>query len=230
MRFDAMARSVRAGPSAVHGLGVFAGRALPAGTLASLYPVHSVGVGSQRIHADEDGAYWREPCTTAYRATITHAATPGAPGARPVQEWAAGAYVDANPERPHVDGWLAHLANDAAACSASSEAEILAYYAACEAACNAVMLPLGRAAPVMALVTVCDVPAGQELLLSYGHTYWIEHFGGTAPPATPAVLRAAARIRGDGLEARVARLQADYPSEERLLEGLLAKVIAEAEA
>ena len=48
-------------------------------------------------------------------------------------------------------GWLAHLANDAATVGASAtEAEICAYYEACAAACNCVMLPFGQAAPVSA--------------------------------------------------------------------------------
>ena len=125
---------------------------------------------------------------------------------------------------PHLDNaTLALVNNDAAACAGDSEAAILEYYETCEAEANCVMLPFGDAAPLMALVATRDVAAGDELLLSYGHSYWIEHFGGTPPPPTPAVTRAAARMWGDGLDAMVARLAASYASDVRLLEGVLAK-------
>ena len=231
MRFDEIATNVVAGQSMRHGLGAFASRPIPAGTIATLYPVHSLGVGSRRVFAADasDTAYWqREPCTTAYRAQFLHAALPTDAAAGPVQQWAPGAYIDANPERPHLAGWLGHLANDATACTDSTEAAVLAYYNACACSCNAVMLPLGKAAPLMALVTTEDVDEGDELLLSYGHSYWIENTSGgagKAPPRamSPAVRQAARATWGDGLEAAVARLVGAYANEVKLLEGLLAR-------
>ena len=222
LRLDEIATSVRASPSARHGVGAFATTALPAWSVASLYPVHSIGIGSQRVSTADDAEIWQEPCSTAYRARILHAAAPAAAATRPVQEWAAGAYVDASPSKPNVDGWLAHVANDAAVCAESTDAAILKYYAACESACNCVMLPLGNAAPLMALVTTRDVESDEELLLAYGHTYWIEHFGGKASDTSPAVARAAAATwGGGGLDAAIARVAAAYANDVKLLEGLL---------
>eukprot|EP00966_Prymnesium_polylepis_P106830 2473263-Prymnesium_polylepis.1 len=88
-----------------------------------------MGVDTTRITAADagDADYWREPCTTEYRALVFHET-----GAGPIQEWAPGAYVDASPEREHVAGWLGHLANDAATVAADgSEADIAAYYDTC---------------------------------------------------------------------------------------------------
>lgn len=224
MRFDDISLNVRSGPSALHGLGAFANAPLPAGTVATLYPVHSIGIGSQRVASAEDAEYWKEPCTSAYRSQAFHASTPGFPTAGPLQGWAPGVYVDANPTRPHVPGWMAHLANDCAVVGAdATEAEILAYYATCEQKANCAMLPFGAAAPVMALVTTRDVEDGEELLTAYGHSYWVAHFGGTPPPSTPAVTRAAASMWTDGLDAKVAKLEAAYADEVKVLVGLLAK-------
>ena len=182
-----------------------------------------LGSGSQRVASAEDAEYWKEPCTSAYRSQAFHASTPGFPTAGPPQGWAPGVYVDANPTRPHVPGWMAHLANDCAVVGAdATEAEILAYYATCEQKANCAMLPFGAAAPVMALVTTRDVEDGEELLTAYGHSYWVAH-GGTPPPSTPAVTRAAASMWTDGLDAKVAKLEAAYADEVKVLVGLLAK-------
>ena len=121
---------------------------------------------------------------------------------------------------------MAHLANDVQPCAGGSEAEILAYYAACASETNCAMLPFGTAAPIMALVATRDIKAGEELLISYGHSYWLDGSsagGGDRAPPSPAVLRAAASMWGGGLEAQVAALSAAYESEVQLLEGLLAK-------
>ena len=123
-----------------------------------------------------------------------------------------------------MPGWLAHLANDCAVVSAQpTEEEILHYYATCEAHANCVMVPFGAAAPIMALVTTREVREGEELLTAYGHTYWIDHFGGTPPPSSPDVTRAAASLWAEGLDAMVAKLEAAYADEVTLLAGLLAK-------
>lgn len=220
MCFDVMAEGVRVAPSTKHGLGLFASTDMAAGTMASLYPVHSMGIGTQRISTAEDAeaGTWEEPCSAAYRTTLLHTTRIG-----PVQEWAQGAYVDADPARPHLAGWVAHLATDAAVCAGGSDKEILEYYAAGADECNCLMVPFGGAAPVMALVTTRAVQPGEELLVSYGHSYWIDHFGGTVPAhASRAVTLAAAAPWGvGGLKANVAQVVAAYPNEMALLEGLL---------
>jgi hypothetical protein len=79
---------------------------------------------------------------------------------------------------------------------------------------------------VCALVTTRDVAEGDELLLSYGHTYWMEHGGGDTRIGwtTPAIESALASMwGGDGRDAKVARLTEKYATEVKLIEGLLAK-------
>ena len=67
-QFAAIAGNVHAAPSLQHGLGAFASADLEAETVATLYPVHSIGLGAQRISAEDDAEYWRR-CTAAYRST-----------------------------------------------------------------------------------------------------------------------------------------------------------------
>ena len=98
---------------------------------------------------------------------------------------------------------------------------------------NFVALPFGEAAPIMALITTRPVSKGEELLISYGHSYWIEQLlDGVAasaprvsrvPSNSDAVLRAAAGTWGEGLDAKLDRLSFEYAREVRVLEGLLAK-------
>ena len=67
------------------------------------------------------------------------------------------------------------MANDVIACEGTREIDVLAYYAACDLGCNAVLLPFGDVAPIMALCTTRNVAEGEELLVSYGHQAWNEH-------------------------------------------------------
>jgi len=67
-----IADATRAADSPRHGLGAFANAYLSADTVAAFYPVHSIGLGTQRVTAAGDEEYWREPCTTEYRALVFH--------------------------------------------------------------------------------------------------------------------------------------------------------------
>ena len=167
-----IADKVEAKLSPRHGVGVFASRKLKAETLASLYPVHSMGIGDFGMSTDEDMDYFqalhknRQP--SPYRLSLLHPS---------IQEWAPGLWVDANPHCPIVPGWTGHLANDAAVCGGSSGADALKYQACCELECNSVLIPFGDAVPVMALCPVRDIEPGEELLVSYGHTFWMQQLG-----------------------------------------------------
>lgn len=69
--------------------------------------------------------------------------------------------------------FLAHLVNDGSIVREASEQGLLDYYTSSRQRKNCVFIPFGPA-PVLALVTTCDVPRGEELLTSYGANYWME--------------------------------------------------------
>lgn len=166
-------RSVVAGPSDRHGVGAFAQAVLPEYSIATLYPVHALGIGEGGACGDEDTKYFSSQVgPSAYRLQLLHRSVP------------EGMWADANPQRAHVPGWLAHLVNDAATCRGSGQAAILDYYDRCDAETNCALVPLGPVAPLMALCTTREVSPGDELLLCYGHSYWLEQLGehGGQPP------------------------------------------------
>ena len=152
-RFADIARATRTAPSPRHELGLYANVDLEKDTVASFYPVHSFGLEAQRLASNNDQEYWVD-CTPAYRAPMLHEA---------VQAFAPGTYVDVNIQRAELAGWYAHRANDAAALTEFSEAQILAYISACEAECNCVLVPFGGAAPILALFTTRAIQKDEEV-------------------------------------------------------------------
>lgn len=226
--------NVEAAPSPRHGLGAFTKRHLPAFTIGSLYPVHALGIGTSGNCTDDDAAYFAGlEAPSAYRLMLLH---------HSLHAWAPGMWCDANPTRPHAAGWLAHLANDAAVCRAATEASLLAYYAQSQRDCNSMLVPFGEVVPLMALCTTRDVAAGEELLIPYGHNFWLEYFQGApvaddasvehedgrdipvaAAPAGYSIADVQAQIRSDTLTmARAAlALQSAYEGELRELGKLL---------
>ena len=165
------------GPSPRDALGLFASRDLASETVVSFYPVHSIGLLDQRLASNaDDREYWRT-CPAAYRTPLLHEA---------VHEFAPGAFVDVNLQRAEVAGWLAHRANDAAACAGRSETEVLGYIHTCALECNSVLVPFGGAAPILALVTTREVAEGEELLCCYGLEHWAQRASADEAGAEPA--------------------------------------------
>ena len=208
---DPVATHVAAAQSKVHGQGVFAQKDLPARTVATLYPVHAMGIGEGGACAEEDTEYFVSlDSPSAYRMQLLHhnlQKTYGLPH---------GTWVDANPHRSHAPGWQAHLANDGAICRGATEADVLAYYDESERTCNCVLVPFGEAAPLMALVTTRAVTQGEELLTMYGHSFWIEQLHHA--PVSPDGDAGASAIREEfaSVEARCqvhARVMADVELE-----------------
>jgi len=250
VRLKAMSGCVRASPSSVcDGTGLFACEDLPSGTVATLYPVHALGLGSTRMELEfDDGQCCQRLDGSPYRVEIWHDS---------LRDWSAEQmWIDADPSR-RIDGWLGHLANDPATSAATlgagaTEAQLTRYDEEAAAASNAVMVPYGEAphppsacrdaspryalshpvgsrallcaghgcAPLMAVVTTRAVSKGDELLLSYGHEYWVTLGASEGLPATTAgsddaaVAAAAAAVQ----RARAAVQQAD-PAVRRLAEG-----------
>jgi hypothetical protein len=79
----------------------------------------------------------------------------------------------ASPSSSSSNCFLAHLVNDGSVVREASEQGLLDYYTSSRQRKNCVFIPFGPA-PVLALVTTCDVPRGEELLTSYGANYWME--------------------------------------------------------
>jgi len=225
-KFSEIAGSTYTASSSRHGLGVYASEDLEAGTVASFYPVHSIGLGGQRLSSEGHADYWEGASAVgasgAYRSTVLHDAM------------APGTFVDVDLRAADVNGWLAHRTNDAATCSGDSESEILDYLETCARDVNCAMVPFGKAAPIMALCTTRAVQKDEELLICYGHSHWIEQVGGTVSPEaqTSAVARAGVAIWGGGgtaasdgkHKANFMRLMTDrYESEVQIFEGLLAR-------
>ena len=185
-RFAEISSASRVDSSSRHGLGLFAARDLPAGTVASFFPVHSIGLLDQRLASNaDDQEYWKT-CTKAYQTEMLHAA---------VQDFAPGTYVDVNLEKPEQPGWLAHRANDATACAGRCEEDVLSYLHTCMLECNTLLLPFGGAAPILALVTTRDVAEGEELLRCHGLEHWAENnsVDGDDAPVDELALTPAAR-------------------------------------
>jgi hypothetical protein len=221
-RHDEMSERVCAALSSKHGTGLFACQDLPSGTLATLYPVHALGVGANRLELEfDDGRRCPRSEDRPYAVEIWH---------KSLQDWAPQMWIDADPRRL-IPGWLGHMANDAASCAGAAEEQILAYYEECARATNAVMVPYGHeCAPLMCIVTTCDVAEGDELLLSYGHTYWITR--GMGRPAdgdelTPAVVAAGAAVTEPALAVQVA-IETEYAPEIGRFEQLFAAAARDA--
>ena len=143
VRHRTMSGCVRASPSSVcDGTGLFACEDLPSGTVATLYPVHALGLGSTRLELEfDDGQCCQQLDGSPYRMQIWH---------KSLQDWGAEQmWIDADPSR-RIDGWLGHLANDPATSAATlgagaTEAQLKRYYEEAAAASNAVMVPYGEA-------------------------------------------------------------------------------------
>lgn len=215
--FVHMAECAHVAPSKTHGLGLFAREDLDDGTLVSLYPVDALG------HADgylTHGKANREHFAGSekqrlqtfgwYRVSLSHPS---------VLRWAKDLWVDANPTLPSRLGWLGHYANDASMIARGSDVDeeaILTYYAAAHELSNCVLIPVGDAAPLLGVVSTRPIARGKELLLSYGHEYWLPNH-----LPSSAVRQAANRVFVPRSIQAQSKLRERYREEVGLLERLL---------
>jgi hypothetical protein len=160
--------------SAIHGRGLFALDDLQPSEIVALYPVDGIWEddhsGVVCASAEDVEHFGQQPPPMSYRAVV---------------QPATGACVDANPNWPLVDGWLAHLVNDGASLksfdsldgakgSGETDSQAVARYLhASLTAGNCVLMPFGRM-PLLAAVTTTSICAGDELLTSYGVDYWTD--------------------------------------------------------
>ena len=167
-------REATAGPSPTAGTGLFAARDLPAGTLVALYPAHAIGRGEQNVFYDTNRDYFKKQTSSGslrpYRQNVLGDRSLFGVANDQIED---PFFIDANPEQPLVDGWTAHLVNDAVMCDAGDEESVVRYYEASLARRNCLIVPVGPA-PLMGYATTRDVEAGEELLTTYGAEYWVE--------------------------------------------------------
>lgn len=157
------------------GLGLFATKAMKANTIVSFYPAHALGIDSASSFvtatADDEQYFASNPCS---KSTYLHCTDQpifarssllAATSTEPL-------YLDVNPMRPIVDGWVSQMINDGATVTTNSEEGVLDYYGQSKRAKNCIHVPFGPS-PVLATVTTRKVQKGQELLTTYGGTYWL---------------------------------------------------------
>lgn len=179
---------VQAGPSPLHGIGVFAAQDIPEGELVVLHPVDRIlqqlsgGKVAGALADDVDAEYFRpsDPGISseelsyrqiAYRKIYSHIDPQ-----RPERF-----FLDANPLKPDTPAWLGHRINDGAILApGATDEEVKAYYTASAATRNIVTVAL--CVPLLGFVTTKPIPAGAELTTTYGHTYWMQ----SAAPVGPA--------------------------------------------
>jgi len=163
------------------GLGLFATTSIKAGTVVAYYPVHGLGVDF-----GDDSTI----CLALTEEDETHFANQNVKsnyllflmGQRPLlkagglerEDFGGGVlFIDANPSRPNLPGWMAHIVNDGATVKTNDEQGILEYYDASRQAKNCVHVPFGPS-PMIATVTTRKIKKGQELFTTYGCSYWLE--------------------------------------------------------
>mmetsp|Transcript_70163 Transcript_70163/g.116552 ORF Transcript_70163/g.116552 Transcript_70163/m.116552 type:complete len:262 (-) Transcript_70163:101-886(-) len=155
---------VAARVSPTHGRGLFAMDDLPPRCVIALYPVDAIGRDDEAsgrflraASADDVAEFNKLERPAAYRLYL---------------ERETGLCVDANPTRPQCDGWLAHLINDGCMCRTDAPDEVSDYLQASLSRQNCCFIPFGTA-PLLAAVTTQPVRKGDELLTSYGVSYWV---------------------------------------------------------
>ena len=148
--------------------GLVAAEAMKAGTVATLYPVQALALGQSTaarvVPRSKDG--WPE----GYEQVVQ----PSLPGLK-------GLRIDADPKE-RCPGWLAHLVNDGACPLAPShkpegwkdDTDLSKYVKASVESANVALVPFGNAVPLLCLVTLREVAAGEELLAHYGPAYWMD--------------------------------------------------------
>jgi len=161
------------------GLGLFAKKNIKANTIVSLYPAHALGVEQStsfvslssdesyfQAHSSQNSGYLH--CTDQpifKRTSLLSKAFSDVDDTTPL-------YLDVNPTKTTVDGWLSQMINDGAIVKENSEEGVSDYYRETKFTKNCIHIPFGPS-PIMATVTTKKVKKGQELFTTYGCTYWL---------------------------------------------------------
>jgi hypothetical protein len=175
------------------GMGLFAQRDIPGGTIIAFYPVHGMGMDLDlsSINDEEDEEFsvfiGLDPTDQQYfdltsnddylqEYLVLGSRTLGTAGlAQVVSD--VSFLIDINPNRMVHPPWISHFINDGATLEENSEQGIMEYNQRSQEAKNCVhAVPFGPS-PIMASVTTRDVKEGEELFSSYGGSYWVQYLG-----------------------------------------------------
>ena len=171
------------------GMGLFAQRDIPGGTIIAFYPVHGMGMDLSNDEESEDFSIFigLDPTDQQYfdltsnddylqEYLVLGNRTLGTAGlAQVVSDMSL--LVDINPNRICHPPWIGHFINDGATLEINSEQGIMDYNQQSQEAKNCIhAVPFGPL-PIMASVTTRDVKEGEELFASYGGSYWVQYLG-----------------------------------------------------
>ena len=164
--WEQICSSVVCHASGRHGVGLFATDNIQAFQIVTLYPVHWLAyrnnTTNKQCTIDTGGASIRPPPSTHADYTF---------GIRePETNLDKSIIGDPRIVRP---GWMGHMINDVDSISMQpTSKEILEY---CETYAIANVVPITISNLRIALVSVRDIPKGEEILFSYGPSYWAGH-------------------------------------------------------
>ena len=158
------------------GLGLFAKKQIKAGTIISLYPVHTLGIdlgeSIRRVSRDtHTGQTYEEEEREVSRdqSYLLHIM-----GTRLLMKsdivkdlGGASIFLDVDMSQPETAGFNSHRVNDGATVLTNSESGVLKYYHETRQAKNCVHVPWGPS-PLMATVATRKIKKGSELFTSYG--------------------------------------------------------------
>jgi hypothetical protein len=213
-------------------MGLFAKRNIKAGTIVSFFPCHGLGVdfedyGSSicvALDPTDQDFFLGEGKTCNYLHYLL--------GSRPLLSdnvaqvfQGDSLFIDVNPGRQYIPGWLAHICNDGAIVHSNSEAGVLDYYHASRKAKNCVNIPFGPS-PILATVTTKKVKKGEELLTSYGCSFWLEEIVEEGEESTDITETIQAQVleTTKDLIAAMQSVRSTYSKEEMILQSAFASI------
>ncbi len=155
------------------GLGLFASRGVPVGSVLTFYPVHALGLnfrdGSTYLHSREG----HDHIKFVYVLSLV--------GNRPIMGidldegfdgMGFGDAIPDDPDRASSPAWQCHRINDRAVISENTPESAMEYYHASLGRQNAAFLPFGPS-PITVAMATKDIPAGQDIFTCYGRGYWL---------------------------------------------------------
>ena len=155
------------------GLGLFAKKPIKANTIVSFYPAHALGVDSESSFValtEDDQSYFADHPHS--KSSYLHCTDQPIFKRQSILSNQEPLYLDVNPKRDIVDGWVSQMINDGATVDENSEEGVLEYYRQTKITKNCIHIPFGPS-PIIATVTTKKVKKGDELFTSYGGTYWL---------------------------------------------------------
>ena len=187
--FEGRLARCRVGPSNVNGDGLFAARDIEANELVTFFPGDALMWWENGDRAGDMMIFFGAHVPQSER----DAAVVANERVRRYELYASSSVsVVGDPARREDASYLGHLANDAVTCLSPEERD--AYIQASTAAAN--VEPVLVESCHLALIASRSIPAGQEILYSYGAGYWLARRGhagvgedlrviGAGPPKRP---------------------------------------------